>query len=239
MNKYAIVPFLFLSFLSLGQQKKLFFTEGFENCLPCNEKQNLSFCAGWEQTPASKVFIMSSCNEAMPYNAYGFQYPFEGNAYAALHVIDDARLVYNKEGGDRTTFRSRGYMRLILHNALMQNHKYKFSCNLSLGEGSAFSIGNLFVDISTRRLKQECSYTASLKADNAFKLTGGAAMRDTIRWNQVSTEFTAKGGERFITIGLFKGGLKFSDYKKLLKNAPNPKGNGCNYFIDNVEIKEL
>ena len=154
-------------------------------------------------------------------------------------MIDDARNVFNREGGNKTTFRSRGYMRMVLRMPLIQKRKHLFSCYLTLSERSAFSIEHLFIDVSPKRLKQERDYTAALKPNNAFALTGGEAMRDTVNWNKVSTVFVAKGGEWFITIGLFTGGLRFSEYMRLLKSAPNPKGDGCDYFIDNVELKEL
>lgn len=182
---------------------------------------------------------MADCNSAMPSNGFGFQYPFEGKAYAGLNVIQDARQVFNKQGGNKATFRSRGYMRLILAQPLVKNHKYKFSLYVTLGERSAFGVSNLYIDVSERRLKQDKADTACLVADNSFMLTGGRAMYDTINWNNINTEFTAKGGERFITIGLFKGGLSYSGYMALLKNPSNSKGNGCNYFIDNIELREL
>ena len=130
-------------------------------------------------------------------------------------------------------------MRLILHQPLIQNHKYAFSCQITLSERSAFNVEHLFIDLSTKRLKQERNYTAALKSDNTFPLTGVEAMHDTVNWNKISTEFVAKGGERFVTIGLFTGGLRFSDYMKLLKTAPNPKRDRCDYFIDNIELKGL
>ena len=89
----------------------------------------------------------------MPSNDYGFQYPHEGKAYAALHVIDDARHVFFKEGGNKTTFRSRGFMRLILRQSLIKNHKYAFLCQVTLSERSAFNVEHLFIDLSTRRLR--------------------------------------------------------------------------------------
>lgn len=64
-------------------------------------------------------------------------------------------------------------------------------------------------------------------------------MHNAVNWNKVSIEFVAKGEDRFVTIGLFTGGLQFFDYMKLLKTTPNPKGHGCDYFIDNIELKEL
>lgn len=154
-------------------------------------------------------------------------------------MIDDARHVFNEEGGNKTTFRSRGYMRLILRQSLIQNHKYAFLYQITLSERSAFNVEHLFIDLSTRRLKQERNYTAELKSDNAFPLTGGEAMHNAVNWNKVSIEFVAKGEDRFVTIGLFTGGLQFFDYMKLLKTTPNPKGHGCDYFIDNIELKEL
>ena len=40
-------------------------------------------------------------------------------------------------------------------------------------------------------------------------------MHNAVNWNKISTEFVAKGEERFVTIGLFTGRLRFSDYMKL------------------------
>ena len=64
-------------------------------------------------------------------------------------------------------------------------------------------------------------------------------MHNAVNWNKISTEFVAKGEERFVTIGLFTGGLQFFDCMKSLKTTPSPKGDRCDYFIDNIELKGL
>ena len=230
-------------FSSAAQQnapkQKLTYTEGFERCFPCNDEQKLAFCKGWEDTPVSRVFVMSDCNNAVPYNPYGTQYPFEGKGYAALRVLRNTRMEYNKEGGDKTTYRMRDYMRLVLPHTLEKGKRYAFSFYVSLAERSAFSALCLAVDVSTRRLKQDEKWTALLKADNAFELRNKTALSDTVNWHHLSTTITAKGGERFVTIGIFKQGLSFSSYRGLVENAYKPKGNGSTYFIDNVTIMEL
>ena len=212
--------------------------EGFEDCFPCNIEAKLPFCKSWEDTPWSHVFLYSNCNNQIPQNPQGFQFAHEGSSYAGVLLLRDIRHQYFKEGGNKTTFHMREYLRLKLQAPLVEGKTYSFSCYVSLSDKSAFGIGHLSIDVSQSRIKPAYKFYSSLRSSKPIPLKGKYSIDNRVDWVKIGAQFTARGKERFITVGLFSNEIKYSYYKKLIKNSPS-NTNGCFYYIDDVEIKEL
>ncbi len=112
---------------------------------------------------------------------------------------------------------------------LTANHKYNVSFYISLADQSNLFIKEFGTYISSTAISSP--NTAALTVSPQVKYINSNYYRDTVNWVQVSGEFVALGGERYITIGNFKDNITTDTLKQYFTSPPP----FFSYFyIDNV-----
>jgi OmpA-OmpF porin, OOP family len=233
MRNYFFIVF-FLLFCVYSQGQNLILNPSLEDYSLCPDFQNQLYYADYWYSPGSPLghpttplplqeispdyFNVCSTEDftEVPNAEAGFQYPFDGYAYAGF-------LTYFPDGNNL-----REYATATIITPLVKNGIYCFSFYASVGDFARFSIDNIgayftvdsiysttFIDVPNPQI---------MSPDNVF-------LSDTANWMLVSGEFVAEGGEKFVTIGNFKNDANTS---KFVSN-PTVTG-GSYYYIDMLSL---
>lgn len=185
---------------------------------------------GWSTPTEGSTDYFNGCSTAMgtPKNFNGSQPADFGKGYAGLYLYapDDYR----------------EYLQAELTEPLIKGKKYQVSFYVSLAERSDFAIKEFGVLFS--KDKMEVSGKKQLSKKKMYQLKGNEYnfmeigysnfYSDTQDWILVHTQFTAKGSERFISIGNFKSNAR----TRMFKTKRNAK-QGAYYYIDLVLVEPM
>lgn len=200
----------------------------FEQHSACpNATGQISFSVGWfpackaSCSPYTGYGYFNECDTtqsfSVPYNSYGYQNAFNGNAYAGITF-------YNEFNSN-----ARGYIETKLNSSLTQNKKYCVSFYVSQADLSGFSIntiGCLFTldSFLVDSINQEIFLVPQIENTDSI-------ITDTMNWVLISGEFTASGGEQFLTIGNFRND---SNTSKVINSGG--LSSSSIYYIDDVSV---
>lgn len=127
----------------------------------------------------------------VPNNFGGSQSPRTGNAYAGIYASMDFSNPF---------LEYREYMQVTLDSLLVAGGKYTFTMYLSLGDKSNYASNKMGAYISqTRPTSNTDTY---LNVEPQILTT--TYITDKTNWVRVTGEYTAVGGEKYITIGVFE-----------------------------------
>jgi len=160
----------------------------------------------------------------VPVNTYGrgYQWPHSGNGYAGFFsIIDD---------GFYTNFRI--YMQAKLLDTLTVNKCYYIEFFISLGNAYVIGSNNIGLLVGdTAIVSNKNLYTPATPQIIQY---GNPVIIDTLNWVKIAGIYTAKGGEKYITIG------NFNDDNSTDTIRIASKGNyGADYYIDDVSVIPL
>lgn len=119
----------------------------------------------------------------------GYQYPHSGNGYAGLFLYASIPDV-------------REYLETELTMALTANQCYHFEMYINLLNGVKYTSDDIQVYFSDTLLSGIPGYGVLNYGAQIENLQGNFA--DTLNWTKVEMNYTASGGEKFLTIGNFK-----------------------------------
>lgn len=229
MKKLAIIltktGILYSCFCSSQNLVPNYSFEVYDTCP--NSLGQISFALGWFPSckpscyPFTGYAYFNACDTtqsfSVPYNGYGYQSAFTGNAYADIAF-------YNEFNSN-----SRGYVEIKLNNPLIQNKKYCVKFYVSQADISGFSIntiGCLFTTDSflVDSINQEIFLIPQVENTDSI-------ITDTMNWVLISGEFTASGGEQFLTIGNFRNDSNTS----IIANSGGISSSSI-YYIDDVSV---
>lgn len=166
-------------------------------------------------------------------NPIGEQAPFKGDGYAGIITYQN-----DKSSGfslsDMAVVETDGYGKYSeyittkLSSALTAGKTYRVTYYVSLAENSGYAVSGFGASLTSDAINQK---------SNAYIMMTPQVVTDNIvdsktEWTKISGTFTAKGGEQFLTIGVFN-------------NPASSKavggGNGVNsirayYFVDGVSV---
>ncbi len=233
-----IVCFVLLGSVAIAQN--LVVDPSFEALKGCPRNlSNFNFDLKYWSTPTrGTTDYFHTCGERMgiPNNFNGFQRAKSGNGYAGLYLF--APQDY------------REYIQAQLQDTLVKGEKYTISFYVSLAEGSDYALYELGVLFTEKNLSLPTDKNLSRAQlgkirDQSYYLVEiekKGSFSDSKKWTKVSTEITAKGGERYITIGNFKDNARSGRVKP--KNiGPKPKrkqkGEVAYYYIDMMEVRSV
>jgi len=162
----------------------------------------------------------------VPENVWGYQQPFDGNAYAGFGVISMYSI--HEFGYDH-----REYIQTKLKEPLKPCTEYSVSFYVSLGDTCMHASPHVMFHVSKDTLLLSMNVLIELKQPT-FSGIGGV-ISDTLNWTHISYTFFAEGGEEWLTIGNFA--MPFDTLDMLLLN--NEGYNETYYYIDMVELCEL
>ena len=184
----------------------------------------------WSIPTSGSTDYFHGCSEAMgtPKNFNGSQPADFGAGYAGLYYY--APNDY------------REYLQAELTTPLVKDKKYRVSFYVSLAERSDFAVkefGILFskdkIEIPIKKeLSKKQLYNETTNKYTFMEVGYSNFYSDTKDWIQVYTQFTAKGSERFMTLGNFKSNKR----TRLFKTKKNAQ-QGAYYYVDMVVVEAL
>jgi hypothetical protein len=229
----------FICWISNGQQN-LVNNSSFEDywyCPPVISQDSFP-CKYWWPPNLSTPDYFNPCsydaNLSTPNNVAGFTKAHTGNSYIGIGLI-----------GTETAFIE--HIQSKLKEPLKQGKRYKFSFWVKLAYQSSdyitYNIGAFFSP--TKILKSEIweskdNYIASITPELSAHVSNkiGEYLKDTT-WTEISGEFTAQGGEIYLTIGVFWE----SNYKVIAayekSRSKDPLGNNPKSFCRAIKKYQL
>ncbi len=158
----------------------------------------------------------------VPINFVGNQNARTGNAYIGVYVNLES-------SGQFAGYRE--YMQSTLISNLVAGRTYKFEMFVSLADESQFAANNLGVYLSSQQISANNSNVLNVTPQITF--TG--FVTDKNNWTKISGNYTAIGGERYITVGSFS-----ANNSTHLQSVAGGSGGGwnrmCYYYIDDISI---
>lgn len=167
----------------------------------------------------------------IPSNMAGTQDVFSGDGYAGIIAYYDDEVLTTQNG--RLEYTSgygqfSEYISTQLSAALQAGQTYNVKFRVSLSENSGRAISGLGMHFSNEALMVESS--SYIKVTPQVMSSNVIDSKD--KWVEVSGSFVAKGGEQYVTIGLFNGPKEVK--RAAATNETNNKK--AYYFIDGVEV---
>ena len=182
---------------------------------------------------ADLFFLNENSDIGIPSNIYGYEEHIkedDGEKYIGLVVYKPGKLA-----GERS------YVTIPLGNSknpitLKKNLKYCVEFSISLSESSKFAINNISA-LFSKELLQTSTGAIYNSSDRLIKGQGNKVYSGFFGWEKVCNIYTAKGDEKFITIGNFdkNESTNFITVKKP-KDSDVETINHSYYYIDNVVI---
>lgn len=219
----------------------LVFNPSFEDYRECPRKIDalgkLTIVDAWYQPTAGSADYYNICGSrdcGVPRNKLGIQDAHFGNGFCGIYC-------------SKTDYRE--YLQTELKEPLKAGEMYRVSFYVSLSEyssGAVATIGALFttdrigdtlrsvlMDKLIKQLAPGISQTVATYFEPQVVNDYDRVLDDTKAWMQISGVFTAKGGERFMTIGNFYPASQSNvvDLDSLTYLLP-----GAYYYIDDVSV---
>lgn len=160
-------------------------------------------------------------------NDRGYEETNEGSNYAGIRV-------YSYRNQQPNT-----YIQTKLVKPLIAGKTYCVKFNISLADLSKYASANIGMYISEKKTKEKDIAGYTIRPQVMSRTN--KVFDDAFVWETVCATFTAKGGERYITIGNFKD-PSMIDIKKETKKVKRPKGmQGVQnpeayYFVEEVSV---
>lgn len=233
-----------LSITTIYSQTNLVYNGDFElynNCptqLSTPGDMQIEYCKGWYAPTQGTSDYFNACNSSLPppnftsvpNNVVGYQPAQSGQAYVGLIPIA------NFPGSGDFWFE---YLQGKLIHPLEKTRTYFLSFYISVSNYANNEyflknhyFGAFFSEDSINRIdwKPFSQYLPQVYYNENIYIS------DTTNWIYVSGEFTANGGEKYITIGMFKDSTNLDT---ICSNPPYCSGDfSTYYYIDNVQLIE-
>jgi gliding motility-associated-like protein len=235
VNKFLFIIFFLLSSATLRGQFNHVVNGGFENYIECPTSYSypgnaqLENCIGWRIPTYGTSDYFNVCapyisQVNIPGNVSGYQYAHNGEGYCGFYAYQ-----YGMPIGYLLWHE---YIQGTIYPPLEAGKVYQVSFYVNLAEVSNIASSKLGAYISmdsvTRIDASPLNYTPQIiNPTNNF-------ITDTASWVQVSGQYTASGGENYITLGWWGDSLEcdtlvLTYFVSLLESY---------YYIDDVSIVE-
>lgn len=180
----------------------------------------------WRIPTSGTTDYFTTCSQELSpeSNFIGSQKPFDGESFAGLYLY--APNDY------------REYLTAEFIAPLKKGESYKISFMVNLAENVEFAVNEFDVLLTKKLFKMDTSrnldlfYIKSSLSTNYKRIIESDFVADSDNWTKVSTTITAKGGERFLTLGNFRTN---SGTKKLVARKATRKSSY--YYVDMVTVE--
>lgn len=242
MRYLAVFIAILISFHSNSVSQNLVANGSFEEYFKCPESFTVDyskkFLPSWRMPTKGTPDFFHKCSKfdvGVPQNFMGSINPQHGEAYVGLVLLDTPT-------GVRKEINYREYIQAQLNQPLFKGQRYRVRFYYALAQNSTYSINRIGVFLSNLMVEAKkgvLNVKPQLEVDSLVFPSGQG---EWVEFNQV---FTAKGGERYITIGNFYpdsktgyanntiDGLPVVLQKKVLTNRI------AYYYIDDVSLEAL
>lgn len=245
--KFLIFSFAFLAIgsvnPSLSQKSSLreIFRQGFESTTDKEKPSELESIEMVEtgvksptETKADLYSKSGSGDVGVPDNAMGTEEPIKENGgenYAGVYFYKPGK-----------TSKERTYITIPITKGkepqtLKKGLTYCVEFSVSLAESSKFAVNNIAAHFSKEESLSPDGVGYIIKSEKVMKGQGNKIYTGFYGWEKVCNIYTAKGDEKYITIGNFDGNeqTQFTQVKKP-KNSEIDQLPHAYYYVDNVVI---
>lgn len=163
----------------------------------------------------------------VPANGIGCEFPQDGEGYAGIFAF-----YQNPDPVDGY----REYLSVPLSTPLTEGEVYDVSLWASLAERATHAIWNLQVLFTEEPVVQ--GLQAQPMTNEQPQLNGTLGEYIDIRdgWQELSWEYTAEGGESYLTIGNYELNSQIDTIRVMFGDTENHYFPGTYYYIDNVSV---
>ena len=232
VTKASLFAALFAPMALLAQNNEnLVENGGFEsNTGKIKKLGQIDLATGWKSPTGARADVFLS-DSKMPEigtksNTYGAEDPAEGENYAGIMAFS-----YQNKA-------PRTYLLVKLKTPLKEGTKYCISFQLSLAEASKYSCNQIGVNVSKKEFGTD--QKTSIVDETHILHPKNKVFNAFYGWEKVCGTFTAKGGEKFLTIGNFTSNESTkTETNKKAKDNKFTQVPGAYYYIDNVIVTML
>ncbi len=230
--------FLLLRVFYPNAQENLVSNGSFEEYWECPTapgsvgNNQLEKCKHWYKPSSATSDYYNTCQTnvssgvSVPNNWFGYQVPFDGNAYVGLGL-----LIPNNPNSE--------YVQCKLNNPLEACRRYLFSMRVSLSDYSSRATNTLGVRFDQEPIQQTGS-SEFLGFELPTHIESNSFITDTSNWVLFSGEFVAEGGEEYLTIGRFIDTNLYSNFSipliEVICDSCFSGHNTAYYYIDSVTL---
>jgi len=235
-----VIHFLLLSNLVFGQT---IVNGSFETpTSPCPAGQGtLSSATDWSDpytgTGCGLTDLYNSCfaggglvTFGVPANTAGSEAAHTGNAYAGI-------ISYEEVAGSDTGLRE--YVQTQISTPLVAGENYCLSIWISLADNSTHALSNFGVKFTNTQIAVNCpGVSTSALSSNGFSADvtyTGTIINNINGWTELKFDYTAVGGEQYVTFGTFEGA---GTLNVQTTGVTNPFGSAAYYYVDDMSIAQ-
>jgi hypothetical protein len=243
MNK--LIPLLLLNLLfQISEGQNLVSNGSFEQfyCTP-GHITSYRFCE-WVKPPNNsgtpdgfRDFEPGNCS---PCDCILGDHTFGGNTYARHGEFFVGGVAYYIQGGQSN---ARENIQTKLDQPLIEGHHYKIGFSVKLGSRSKYIINHFGMLISDTAYVTTNTYPLYSVIPTSPQLDLDGPLYDSTKWTDLSTTYTAAGGEQFVTFGNFTTDSALSITLNPLYNPTDTlcllTRFGSYIFIDSVYIFDV
>jgi len=200
--------------------------EEFSYCPVTYNQTSLTLVEGWRQATSGTPDYFNSCSSkaGVPDNVFGNQDSKSGNGYAGMVTFASSKRNY------------REYLVAPLSRKMNEGEMFCIELFVSPADDSRYITDGIGVTLSKKQLK----YTADkvLETEPAMECPPLYLVDGYDQWTLLSQEYTATGGERFLTIGNFRPDERLNVLKRTIEGeiAAN---NWAYVYVDSVVVKPI
>ncbi len=212
---------------------------GFEKLSKCPDPKappgQLHLATGWHAVNTPDLH--TPCNNSSPTNFMGTMPPHTGTSYCGFYFLISTLDI---EENQKSNFYQREYIYNSLSTPLTRGATYTVSLYVSLAGKSGFFSDRIGFCLTKNKLKYKNATYTLLKSENLVVMRSKEALSHAQVWEKLSFTYKARGGERYLTIGLFDGMITYEECQRLMnENAVSEVPGPCYYYIDDVSIREV
>jgi len=176
----------------------------------------------------------------VPNNFIGNLWAFEGNAYTGIILKE----FHPDDTTNRKAKNYREYLQAELKMPLIINQKYIVQMHYAVATYSTYAVNRLGIHFSNHKIKKRSSCRV-LYYKPQIQLDIDSINIECEIWHELTDTLTAKGGEKFITIGNFFDDQSTNHYKLNIENLNKPLQDNINknglayYYIDMIMVRKI
>lgn len=210
-------------------------TDQIKKCLYWTKVQFIYNSPDYFHRCSNQFVTFYEVSVGIPENSVGYQEPKTGEAYVGIYAF---RKDYYKE-----------YIQTQLKKPLKRGATYIIGMHVSLANNSKYANDRFrFCFSHQARLENKGRrhrglYHEFLKCPGGVLYKSDTLITDTLNWVNIQIEYTAEGGETFLTIGVFDGDISWWERRRKIRNIFNKnwdtfiwKTYGAYYYIDDVYV---
>lgn len=171
----------------------------------------------------------------VPKNFFGYQESRTGDGYIGISTFGKDKFIEN--------------VQTQLKQPLIKGEVYRIGMYVSLAEKSKYA-HDRFTFCLTSHSKLEIQYRRHKGSSNQHLICPNGAMyrsdallTDTLNWVNIEVEYTATGGEKYLTLGVFDRDVTWWERQRKIRNIFNKDWDtfetvvaGAYYYIDDVYV---